>query len=154
MPGAQPGRRSKAATARNQSRLLEVSKSEDVVFGQVLKNLGGRWMQVINEDTAQVMAHIPNSLAHRAATPIRAGDILILLPRDYEVRLDGVKKYEIFAVVQDKKQIREHIREGRIPTWMLGTKSADEDVASDAIVFDYGEGEGEGEDDDVDVDNI
>ena len=41
MPRNQIGRRAKAATARNTSRILETAKIEDVYFGRVIRNLGG-----------------------------------------------------------------------------------------------------------------
>jgi translation initiation factor IF-1 len=150
----QSSRRSKAAASLNQSRLLEISKSENIIFGQIIKNLGARWMQAVNQDGTEVVAHIPNSLAHRTATPIRSGDIVILLARDYEVRASGEKKYEIFAVVQDKKQIREHIRDGRIPTWMLDAKGIEEDATSDVVEFDYAEGEDNDAETEIDIDKI
>lgn len=133
----QPSRRTKTAISKNTARLEEVSKNQDVLFGRVSRNLGGRQMLVTNHEHQDVLAYIPGTLAHRSATPIRSGDLVVLLPREYEVRSAGKMRYDIFAVVHERKQIREHIRKGIIPSWML-EQSADSTNKYEAdIEFDY-----------------
>ena len=90
---------------------------------------------VMTQDGEESLARIPGALAHRSATPIRANDIVILLPWDFDSRSGSKRRYEIFAVIHDRKEICEHIREGRIPGWMLDdTKSKHEDLG---VEFDY-----------------
>jgi initiation factor 1A len=151
----QPSRRSRAATLKNTSRILETARLEDVFFGKVIRNLGGSQMQVKTQEGDDALARIPGALSHRTATPIRTGDLVILLPWDFEVRTDKSKRrFEIFAVIHDKKLIREHIREGRIPGWMLEeAKDAEEAEMAEAIEFDYGL-DGDGDENDVDIDKI
>ena len=149
----QPSRRSRAATNKNNSRILETARVEDVYFGRILRNLGGSQMLVLTQEGHEALARIPGALAHRSATPIRAGDIVILLPWEFDMRLGGKRRYEIFAVIHDRKQIRDHIREGRIPGWMLEeAKDGEErkDVSGPDVEFDYGMDE----ESDVDVDAI
>ena len=157
MPHAQPSRRSQRAANCNKNRLMEVSKAEDVFFGRIVRNLGGRQMLVMTQEGREALALIPGALAHRSATPIRTGDIVILLAREYEVRHSDKQRFEIFAVVHERKTIKEHIRSGRIPGWMLEV-SASEDVpvASECVEFDYGiDADGDADaTEDVDIDRI
>jgi translation initiation factor IF-1 len=132
---------------------MEVFRSEDVFFGKVIRNLGGRQILVMTQEGKEAMALIPGALSHRSATPIRSGDIVILLPREYECRLSGKQRFEIFAVVHDRKTIKDHIRSGRVPGWMLEQNTHDDvPAAGECIEFDYGN-DAEA-DDDVDVDEI
>lgn len=152
----QPSRRSQTATARNKSRIMETARLEDVFFGKVIKNLGGTQMLVKTQEGFEALARIPGALAHRSATPIRAGDLVILLPWDFEVRADKSKRhYEIFAVIHDRKLIRVHINEGRIPEWMLDDSKAtgEKGMVEEGVEFDYGLDEHE-DDDALNIDEI
>ena len=151
----QPSRRSRAATAKNTSRIQETARLEDVYFGRIIRNLGGSQMLVMTQEGHEGLARIPGVLSHRSATPIRIGDIVILLPWEFEARSGGKRRYEIFAVVHDRKQIREHIRGGHIPGWMLEeTKDLQEAVAETTVEFDYGQDEDVEEDEEVNVDEV
>lgn len=151
----QPSRRSRMATAKNNARIHETARLEDVYFGRIIRNLGGSQMLVMTQEGHECLARIPGALSHRSATPIRAGDIVILLPWEFEVRNGGKRRYEIFAVIHDRKQIREHIRAGHIPGWMLEDTKEHKDTtaaaAEAAIEFDYGLDE---KDEEVIVDDI
>lgn len=156
MPRTAPSKRAQSSQARNKARTLAAVEMEgEVEFGRVVRNLGGRNMVILNKEKRECLAHIPGALAHRSSTPIISGSIVVVIPRNYESRAKEEKRYDIFAVVQDKKDIRDAIKEGHIPDWMFN-ESSSSDV--DVIEFDYdgiqNKEDMDTEDDSIDIDNI
>lgn len=136
MPRTAPSKRSQQSQARNRERVvISVEMEGEVEFGRIVRNLGGRNMIVLNQDRKECMAHIPGALAHRSSTPIITGSLVVIVPREYESRAGSEKRYDIFAVVQDKKDIRVAIKEGKIPNWLLN--QTDSAVDEDGVEFDY-----------------
>lgn len=160
MPRSAPSKRSQQSQARNKDRIAAaVELGEEVEFGRIVRNLGGRNLLVLNQQQMECLAHIPGALAHRSSTPIVTGSIVVIVPRTYESRTKSEKRYDIFAVVQDKKDIRRAIKEGKIPEWLLNdsnSKNMEENIEFDYVTKDD-DNDDEGPDDcnkDMDIDNI
>lgn len=138
MPNTAPSRRAIASKSRNSAKAAAAIEMEGhVEFGKIVKNLGGRNMVVMNSQKKECIAHIPGVLAHRSSTPIVSESLVVIVPRSYESRSNGEIRYEIFAVVQDKKDIREAIKSGMVPEWMLNDSKIESSV--EVIEFDYTE---------------
>jgi translation initiation factor IF-1 len=160
MPRSAPSKHSVQSQARNKERTIAAVELEaGVEFGRVVRNLGGRNLLVLNQEHRESLAHIPGALAHRSSTPIVVGSIVIIIPRSYEARSNGEQRYDIFAVVQDKKDIRNAVKKGRIPEWMLNDSGSE--IKNDIIEFDHHEDAGDGDRDgdnsesiDIEIDKI
>ena len=127
---------------------------EGCVFGRVVKHLGGGNIEVLDADKCQAIGAIRGLLRKRGVTPIAAGNIVLMSPREFESVKPGKKRtYDIVGVL-DGAAAAALEKEGAIPTWMVGAGAVEGSAgaAADGFEFDYA-GAAAG-DEEVDVDAI
>lgn len=121
---------------------------EGCVFGRVVKHLGGGNVEVLDADKCQAIGAIRGLLRKRGATPVAAGNVVIMSPRDFESVKAGKKRVYDIVGIMDGAAAAAMEKGGIIPSWMTGVAAAEAAAGADGFEFDYA-----GEED-VDVDAI
>jgi translation initiation factor IF-1 len=135
---------------------------EGELYGRVVKMYGGASLSVMTKDKREHRAELRGLFRRKGATPVLAGDVVILGRREFESRKEGdyvgeIGGSEVFDIIgiMDHRAALKAVKDGIIPKWMQTgqeEKAAEESAVGaladdDGFEFDYDDVEEEEEDD-------